>query len=1220
MLFTCTPAQLAGHLLAALAVADSMTLVQLWDVAAAQTSSATLDNLQKNIAWRSLVGGTGAKLVTVTANGNAVPLASNMAYGDLLSQGSELEITVVPTEECQVRYLTGTENHHTMKAHLGELPFQLLVVIARHGADGILNPELARESGQDARSLRLRLQKLEAAGLILCSNVYQNKTHTTHSVHVKFAGDSVVVRDSGELEEDLNASRDVGRLKKRIVEALKAAPNQLRGFSDLCKELKLDTSHLAAKFFRSVCLKLHRTGYVEKLHVELPETKQRLYAIKFVKDLPKDADELTEYIDMNDLDKDEFADSEEMLTGNDERPVLNRIFPIFHQLYHQVHARGDKGITSGEVAKNLLGISEYKPYTRVYEAMPSYISNTKDLKPSKKYVDPYYDYTWSKLYDNEGKLKFYRYFATQFCKEEKPAPKPYNPKLSTTKESIVQLNKKLHSTLGKTSNDSLIEKKRRLVQIADSPAKRPRTQKQDSKETKEIAELALEELPKRRRTKAPKSYATEEFMEIEDADSGDEYTPAPEVEAQTEAKVELVVEPVPEPRTTTTLSSNDLPTFVAVTNKETKKRKTQAQTYKAESSVKSMTRRNLLIDVIREDGGAVFSSSSLCRKLDDRLGNKTQTDLKTLARDVIHLTNSKLLELRKVNVDLGNQSVERKLLVLTDPMECPPQLKIDELISNFAENNSKKDMKIFSRRTIQSDMKLYVETPNKKRLHSGVRKRRGKNRLEALGDESERFTSVKNEPEDGVNSGLPGDIMSNIKKSRRARKAPNSQSTDIASTTAKRPRRNIRLDKSDATLLYRAVVISKAFSRDAIDFDGIATLVGDLDGKLLKQKWGTLRRSYGGASAVAKGVETFQNMVMQGIEDEAITEQDLVERDMEFFLNYWKTFDSSTEFLVMDDMPLFQTNKQNQAAYDFSKSVVDTQALGHWERIEDMSMRQKENVLCQSIFSYEPVTQPVAKPLDEVRSVLKAMFLAKEENASLSKPILEQYGETLVREACNALLRDREISFVSLDSDTKFLVGDKFNNSLILKVFTPKFFHQAAEFKETITSISKAGKGLIVSQGIMPGQMASLLEMVSENKVQLIRVDRAFRFENYESRLIDKEQIACDIIVKCDPDTVSQIQVSLAPVPYRAPCQPIWIQLDSLVHKQLWTRIVMTLIYYVVFKPGITDNQLYSKMQAVLSVNDYYDAMGWLVASSCIGKIASTGYLATDRWQYIFGY
>ncbi|SGZ58469.1 CIC11C00000004459 [Sungouiella intermedia] len=477
-------------------------------------------------------------------------------------------------------------------------------------------------------------------------------------------------------------------------------------------------------------------------------------------------------------------------------------------------------------------------------------------------------------------------------------------------------------------------------------------------------------------------------------------------------------------------------------------------------------------------------------------------------------------------------------------------------------------------------MKLYIETPNEKKVSSVTRKRRGKNRLQTLGDDLEREQSVKEEPSDDLASSEPGDIWSNLKKSRRTRKITNNQTNEVSTTVAKRPRRNIRLDKSDATLLYRAVVISKAFSRDAIDFDEIATFINDFDGKILKQKWGTLRRSFGGAGAVAKGVETFQNMVMQGIEDELIEERHLRDKNLSFFLDYWKAFDATTEFMVPDEMPLYSSYEQNLTVYDFSKSVVDSQTGGHWEKIEDISMRQKETVLSHSILK----------------------------DAALSKLILEKYGEPLVREACNALLRDREISYVSVNSDNKFLVGDKFKNTLILKVLTPKFFHQASAFKASLCSISKVNKGLIISQGIMPGQIASLLELVSANSVQLIRIDRAFRFENYESRLIDKEQIACDIVVKCNYEVVDKIQVASKPVPYHGPCQPIWIQLDCLVNKQLWTKIVTTLLYYIVFKPGIADMQLYNKVQPVLSLRDYYDSMKWLIESQCIVKLDTTGY------------
>lgn len=1194
------------HILGALAVSDKLSLPQLWAIAASQTENKELDDFQKQIAWKGLFAGLGPKLLKIECEDPDDDWSTDYSYDRLLER-SELKIFILPTEECQFRYLTGTENYQTMKSNLGDLPFQLLVVIARHGSDGILNPDLARESGQDARSLRIRLQKLEQAGLVLCRNVYVNKKHTTHSVHVKFAEDSIIACDLREAEEDLDASRDVSKLKRHIMEAIKAAPNQLRGFSDLRKELKLDGSHSASKFFRSVCLKLHRAGYIEKLHVELPETKQRLYAIKFVKDLPKDMEDVSDFPDTSNPVNDAFGDSEDESISQDapksqNPPIYNQVFPIFHQIFQQIHSRKKTGITSGEIAKNLLGVSDYRPYTRLYEVLPTYLSNSKKLKSCKKYTDPYDGYTIAKLYDNEGKLKFYRYFAKEFCTEEKPPVKPYKPKAAGPQNSIVALNKRLHTTLGKTSKEALMEKKKRLVQVSNLPSKRPLVDNQDKQSLKEPSP----ELPTKRRTRNVKSYASESFLDIDMSVSGDEYVPN---EEQPE-----------EP--TSALTSNDLPSFVPAP-KESKRKRAQPQTYKTESSVKSMTRRNLLIEIIREEGGACFSSSVLCRKLDTRMANSTVTDLKTLARDARHLASEGILEIQKAKIEVGGQATEKNLMVLMNPKDRPSEKTLEELKGNYGHLTSRKDMKVFTSRVIQSDMKLYVEEPSAKKVSVGTKKRRGKNRLRALGDEDENAT-IKQEATEAPlvsESATADDIFSGLKKSRRAKKFSTSQAPETSSSTLKRPRRNIKLEKSDATTLYRSVVISKAFSRDAIDFNHIATLLGDLDGKLVKQKWGTLRRLYGGAEAVGKGVDTFKNMVMQGIDDGSITEEDLVTGDLKFFLEYWKAFDTNTEFASTDEMPLYSNYHQNCKEYEFSASTSDNSNLSYAEKIEDCSMRQKESVLATAIFSYEPNIQPVAKKNDELRSILKAIFSTKEEHFDpiMVKSILNPYGEVTVREATDALLHDREILYVSLDLDTRFVLSDRFNNSFSQRSFTTKFFNQASGFYSTLHSVSNGGKGLILSQGIMPGEMATLLELVSDNQVDFIRIDRAFRFENYESRLIDKEQIACDIVVKCKSFLTKKDDIKVVPVPSVRPCQPIWIDLTGQVNKQLWVKIITSLLYHIVFKPGIGDLALYEKLQAALSLSDYNKAIEWLVDSKCIVKNQLNGYIASNVWQFILG-
>lgn len=1214
MSFLCTPAQLAAHIISALAVSDSLTLPQLWRVAESRSSGNPLDEFEKTVVWQSLMVQSGPLLIEIKAGSMPVALASCVTYQSLLVHGAELEIVVSATEECRFRYLTGTENFQATKAALGEFPFQLLVVVARHGCAGILNPELARESGQDARSLRIRLQKLEQAGLVVCKNVFVDKKHTTHTVHTRFTTDEIILGENEEDEEDLDATHDLIKLRKLVLDALERAPNNLRGFSDLRKELKLDGSISAIKFFRSVCRKLHHTGIVEKLTVELPGTKQRLYAIRLLNDAPKDTPADLD-VDAND-DPSGDEDLEELLLSLGP-PLLNNIFPVYHQIFRRIHGSGDQGTTTAEVNKSLLGISEYKPFTKLYEALPSFLSNTKVLKSAKKYTDPYPRFAVSKLYENEGKLKFYKYYAEEFCKEEKPKYKPI-PSRKPSKDSIVALTKKLHSSLGKTSKEALLEKKRRALDKASTSKKRSRSE--DAESQVSIKEEG-EELPRKREARRkPISYDlgdVGELMEVDNTNDADFLAPGEQSKPSSEqilgnAKSEVFTDSIEgnsqDDQKSSALSSRDLPKFVVVP-KDSRQRKPQTQVYKTESSVKSITRRNYIIQLIRDQGGAVFSSYSLAKKVDVLMGNNTATDNKTFLRDIKELTNTKALMVKKIELSKGDQLVEKKLLVLADPKDAPSQKRINELKQRYAEP-SKRDIKMFPKRLIQSDVKLYVEV-----ARPATPPRANKKREKSHGSDGRR--TIKNETnEDSTDL----DVFSKIKKNRRARKITSSEPHDIGVTEGKKTRRNIRLEKSDATALYRCVVISKAFNRDAIDFAEISQFVSGLDGKLAKQKWGTLRRLYGGAEAVNKSVETFQGMVMVGIEDGIITEEHLASRSLEFFLEYWKKFDSSTEFGSQDDMPLYLSYQQNAAAYLVTEQSVDRGGLMS-EKIEDSSMRQKETILSQTAIFQDEAATPDADPLDEIKSLLRAIFSTKEEEAdqTLVKKILERHGEEKVQMAIRNMLRNRELLYVSLENNnTKFILSDSFNNTFIQRGFTPAFYSNAYAFRKKLQSVRSVNKGLLLSQGIMAGDMAALLEYISDDAVDILRVDRELKFENYESRLIDKEQISCDIIVTVVSDLIDSANVKPVVVPTTGPCAPVWVALNGHVATDIWKRLIMTLLYHVVFKPGVTIGKLWERTQAVLTIHELQQVMEWLTESGCV-KRESLGYRATNVWHYILG-
>lgn len=1234
MLLVCTPGALASHLLAAIAVSDHVSLLTVWTLSQEKVTTETLDNFQKNIIWRSLAALGADTLFTVRIGDLLVASTANLSFGTLLQYGTEENILIFPTEKCKYLYLIGTTKYLKIVTSLGDKPLELLGVIARHGSDGIINGLLAQESAQDIRSIGVRLQKLEAANLIICRSVYVDKKHTNQSIHIRFAPNSLVAKQNAEVEEDIHISRDVSRLKQLIMTSLKNSPNAMRGFSDLRKDLKLDGSISEIKFFKAVCNRLHHSGYIEKLHVELPQTKQRVYAMRLIKELnasdqPDPAEPTSEV-------KDEFGD-DELDQGPDPEapPTFNLIFPPFHQMFLHINNRRDTGITIGEIQKSMLGTSDYRPYTRAFELLPTYLSNSKNLKAFKKYAEPYDDYSVSKLYDHEGKVKFYRYFVTQFCKESKPKPKPFSIAPRVNKASLVDLEKKLKLSIGKISSDSLLKKRERMFAPLNgihveplAPKKRAikpketREDRFDDLEPTALAQMAIVEQgsrPKRAR-KAAGAYKVADNVTN---DSSDEAAFEPDVKSeQSESDdAEDMAIVVPDALAEEPSIAPDLIQLDKDQKQENLalKRRSTERAPKPTSSLSSQKRREELVQILEEHGGALVVSGSLLKSLDARLGKTTETDNKTLLRDVAALVKEGVLETSIEDIGTEGKQVKRTLLSLTSHKNQLSSEVVAAIKDRFyIESMNKKKL---NRRVIESDLNFHVEEPKQLvNLKSTTRRReRSENRLKSVDDAVESKARAKLQSKGEKKKPEEKDVLIFLKSNRKARKLVPSSSADSSQLNMKRPRRSLKLERSHATTIYRAIVIHRAFSKEAIDFQAIATLIGESDGELVRRKWSTLRRLFGGAEAVNKGVETFQHMVLQGIEDGQILKDDITKRNTVFFLNFWKDFDVNSELVALDDMPLYSTYDLNKDKYDL-EIKTEASSVDLAEKIEETSMRQKEGFLANILFTYVPPDTIQSDSFDEIRSVFKSILCIDENelNSAAAKRILKNFSAEDLEKAADNMIKDKEILLVSVDDQKKFLLSERFQSTLNSRTFTEKFFHDAETFRALLADVSKANKGLIISPGITSGEMASLLQLISDENIKLIRIDRPFKFDNYESRLIDREQISCDIIAHNMSEAGRIVPKEVSPVPVVGPCKPIWVNLKTMINTNLWTKVIMIILYHVVLKPGVPLGTLFAKLKVILNVDDFTQAIAWLTENRCIID-SGEGVTATNTWQYILG-
>ncbi|KAG2733976.1 hypothetical protein G9P44_003501 [Scheffersomyces stipitis] len=1196
MSFNSPPSELVSGILDKLSFSgqNGLTLIELWDYMTSKLQFNVLDDFQKQIIWQWLFfsNDDNTPLLLYVTRGDE-PLTILPDYKAFVEyEGGENKIRILVTSDTQWRYLTGLEPSKKARVSLGEKPFELLCEIAKYGISGILSPDLCKATGQDPRSLPLRFKKLEECGFIVRKNVYDEKSrqHTSLCVHSKFSGQWHHTETSEE-----QTHKNAFKLRQLIVSSVKSAPNNLRSFKDLKKELKMDKTKSSGKFFGAIVEYLHKNGYVEKLMVKIPEDDQLVYSIRYVKDLPKDICDLTDYvevfnsIDSNVDEESNFIEDKPVADNHEaqEVPYLNNFFPLSNQVLQNIVSSQDSGQTSKEIVRNLAGISGYRPFTRVLDSLASYVVDDHMLLPLKSYKDLYDDLSLVRSYDYEGKFKLYRYFTRgEFKSSDVKEHKSQKNNGIISKLSLLKLNDKNYDKLGKIPKGDLMVLRKRIntaPEVRHLKRKKIEDNTRSSRKARKRERVNYEE---------QENVVDEAAIEVED-------------DIQQTGGVTIdSLKPI-------------APIFEAVFPKLRNTNNKRSVT----SSLKGGKRRTELLEIIKELGGVTYTTAKLRRLLDKRLGNSTATDIKTLARDISSLIASKDLDVETIAFCKTGQQITRKLLILTEEEYRPSseqiQLAKDQCISDVGENRNQK-----SRRIIESEVTLFSSTGLRK-----MRQREG--RLESLGQADEFSKPPRRKPakKDSTNAFDSSEVPIQIdvtlpklaSKKHRRRSKPNKRINE--GTISRSPRRyksSSKFDKSDATTLFRAIVISKTFMRGSIDFDAIASLFDDMDGKSVKQKWTVVRKSVGGLAAVAKGIEAFEHIIQKGIEDDLVSSEDLENIKFKFFLDLWKDSDGSV-LDIEDKMPLFRTKKENSSAY--SKVQVSESSSNLYDQLEDNSMRQKESILSGVTF-FRREYKLERKENDEIRTILKAMFATAEENFSQAqvKKILSEFGDDITYKASTALIKDKEVYFYATDgSSDRFVLTDRVYNALSVKI-TSKFLNQATKFEDNLSEIFHARKGIILSQGILGGQVCSLLHLISNEVASLVHIDKSYKFDGYESRLIDKEKLSCDIVVHHGKKNIRAGRTSKVHVPTGRACSHFWIDLNGNINDNNWKRIILAVLYYIHFRPGIPYAALHYKLHTVLGVRDYESVIKWLVESNCVTRGEDEGLWVSSGWYSILGF
>ncbi|RVD82616.1 uncharacterized protein DFL_007036 [Arthrobotrys flagrans] len=343
------------------------------------------------------------------------------AEGQPNEKGKPAEWKLYASESLQWKRIAG---HDIDKIRLFPTLWELLKIIAMNREDGILQPALTSQSGQDARSVGPRTKDLAGKGYIMKIPVIALKMRTSKLILKRFYKGAVEKRKTQKkkrmatIKEHAKAGRkppremqeeplDIEEVIKSIMKLLKSAKNKVMLVEDLKFRLNCTSTRSRRKACRRILAKLESMGCLQKIRAlgsqhahaekfnfgpvgedEVADLKGARFSkcVKFVRDLrPLEWPEAVKGVrpavaqdeedDFDEIDSDDEQDdgyrvirSAPLVRIIDGRRVtvpLWRKTHLMHIIYDQVLAAGMEGIRSGLLSGAVFGPFYYRPFDQI---------------------------------------------------------------------------------------------------------------------------------------------------------------------------------------------------------------------------------------------------------------------------------------------------------------------------------------------------------------------------------------------------------------------------------------------------------------------------------------------------------------------------------------------------------------------------------------------------------------------------------------------------------------------------------------------------------------------------------------------------------------------------------------------------------------------------------------------------------------------------------------
>ncbi|KAG0658604.1 RNA polymerase III transcription initiation factor complex subunit [Maudiozyma exigua] len=1173
---TIYPDELVSKLLEEIAYnKGEIKLTQLWDIA--KTFVNTEDELIRGFVFLSLISNSD-----IIIHQDKKEIKKPTSYADV----KEIEdtISIALSEDKLWTILTG---YTKKESSIGDFAFALLLEIAKAKEKGINTMFLVKATNQDPRSITGRLKKLDA---IVVTKQVIYKGHLMKEVTMrKFQN------DQPETKTYVNMRQHLGT----IVDIVKKSKNGIREIGDLRRELKFDKEKRLIKAFNGAMRYLSLRGSIQKIMVISPKNPNiKVRCVKYLQDYTEENKSNTS----NDLD-DTSDDDDDMVDGEDDGNVtrqeeddsenndyvsaasilqdqgiivedkdqaniqelqLNRFFPLQSQTYDLAAGTGINGISTMKASNILVGRDFKKSFAKGLEYYAQTAGKTKLDESSMNLL---------KIYDFEGKKKFYRLFTEENFKKMTDPTNPYKPPhlsaLKVQKQSLEKLNKKNFVPLNNTvrygrdadGNEVFFWHGTDMSSLTAREVKK--APKSNKKKRNEKGNIAEEDTPKPKRIK-----------QIE----------VPEVIKQIGEKENEYLVELTEPKDKVIATG---------------KRGLQVDGFFA-TSLKSIKRQRALLDVLSKMGGVAYMGEHLYDELSKALDSNTVVDKKTVHTDVGLLTSSRKLLVRRI------PDSKRKLVYL-------PGLSEDDLDAYMNKEKNKKKNYLFSSTLHTSDLYFF----DKSAKEHFNRTTKSVQRLRAFQNKSKEGGKIKEKPSEKPPR-KPRKIK-NKDSNGQTRKRKASLFAELSNGIHNKENHKQKVNTKKLTFhvgkkagleaLIMAVVITKSITNE-IQWDKISLLFPKNSLDNLKKKW-TARRVRMGHSGWKAHVDKWQRILVQAIKNETVSLQDAENVNLPILIPLWISFEENKN---STSASLYRDYDTNIKRYTFVKESPQ-----HYSQMGLMmsSMVQRETFLLKSTFVYH--TSPVEKSEESkvheeenVKTVIRSILIDKSETGKDEIELLKSIPKEELDRIVLDMAKSKQI----------ILRGTKLEASpLIVEMLESKGsytqFSNAIEYTDKVNELLSSENGIIINQEISDVAAWQLIDLVQQRKVSLhvIPVERAIGNFHYTTRTFEIETLTPPLICRANKSKLPlSTPITQVAVPLGAPYSALWIDSKGQLRENVWKHVVAFVMTETLFSPGILINRLVTCSYNLLSERELQDVCDWLAKKGLLEKVPFHGFIVTPKW------